>query len=202
MPLTIFYWAMWSLWVYFTFLAKKNRTRDYVVIFLLASISCATFSVSIPTLDINVTYLLFLFVGLYLFRPKKMRLTLYYVFIIFSLMLLYVLYYIYVLYDPAIFLLFDDWALAIGLFLIICLLVKDHRMRCASLIMGQCMGEFLRVVVFYRFDHTVGHAGFLNQMAMVLVLVVAGHTIGNLTKQWHYYMASRVQSDMNKQSKF
>ncbi|HZH60597.1 MAG TPA: hypothetical protein VEY70_13675 [Metabacillus sp.] len=164
----IFYWIMWLAWIVTTFMMDKKKNRLKISIFILVSILLSKWLLVVSTYSINVTLLLFLFLGYYLaVNEKKFKVVSFYL-ISLTITFAYAGIMLFRIYDPVWFII-DFRFIISGIISVLAIYLGRTTVQQFSLyLIAICQGEFLYWIVLGQFHEviTFGTAAFLDMLSI------------------------------------
>lgn len=171
----MFYFIFWSIWVYVTFILKKeNPYRLKVAATVLISILFADVSFTIGNFRFFGSGL-FLLIQAYMILKKEQKFSLAYFFICSStITLAYTAFHLFEIFDPIWIIVKKEWMLGIALSYLAILLRNNLKGRLLILISGTMQGEFLYAYILskYDFPYPIAAPAYLDAFALTAVLLV------------------------------
>lgn len=172
-----FYWFAWISWTYTTFIADKTKKRVATALFLLLVMIVSNEQVKLFQIAINCALILFLLMGYYLISKNKWNKLIYYFCVCLILTISFVSFKLFQIYDPVWVMFHPTFKLAIILFLLTLLLIKDQLMRIAILMIAIVQGE----IVYTLFINNYVFPSSSNQLeALDIVAISVGFSF-----LWH-----------------
>ncbi|MBM7645309.1 hypothetical protein JOD45_001520 [Scopulibacillus daqui] len=179
----VFYWVMWGIWVWTTFIMGYRPLRFWASFACLIAIIFSGAFIHVNMIKINAAYILFFAVGLGLLRRSSYLKLGYYIIVHLFVMMLYIVYTKYTLYEPAILLKINQWLFFAAIFLVVQLLVKPFKIRLAVIIIGFCQAEWVMSIVLSPKDFIIGDYPFLDRLAFLTFLTISWHFIHRISHQ-------------------
>jgi hypothetical protein len=178
----IFYWISWSIWVYLTFIFRKedpNRLKLSAGILLV--IILANFQFSIWGVDINssgIFLILFCYVAIASGKTKKIS---YFYLCSFIVSIGYVTFLLFEIFDPVWLILKKEWMMGICLGYLSLLLQKTLKERLLMMISGTIQGEILYAYILsnYGFSNQISSLAYLDAISLTTIMLIGWSCIEN-----------------------
>ncbi|HJV16688.1 MAG TPA: hypothetical protein VJ546_04770 [Bacillales bacterium] len=178
----IFYWISWSIWVYLTFIFRKedpNRLKLSASILLV--IILANFQFLIWGFEINssgIFLILFCYVAKACVKTKKMS---YFYLCSFIISIAYVTFLLFEIFDPVWLILKKEWMMGICLSYLSLLLQKTLKERLLMMISGTIHGEILYAFILsnYGFSNPISSLAYLDAISLTTIMLIGWSCIEN-----------------------
>lgn len=193
---SMFYWIFWSLWVYLTFILKRqNSSRLKLSAGVLAVIILSPYYIHFAGFALNSSALFLLFLAYVTLYHEKTSRLLYFFICSFIVMIAYVTFHLFEIYDPVWLIFNKEWMLGIVIGFLTILLQKNGHDRLFILIIGFMQGELLYACILrrYHFSYPVGSLGSLDAFSLTLLIIIG----------WSFfeYAVSFFESNLNAEQK-
>ncbi|WP_175639711.1 YphA family membrane protein [Metabacillus schmidteae] len=178
-----FYWIMWLVWIFTTFMMDKNKKRLTVSIFILISILLSKWYLVISTYSINMTLLFFLFLGYYLaVNLNKLKLVSFYLTSL-SLTFAYSGIMLFRIYDPVWFIFDVRFIIGFIISILAIYLGRTSIERFSLYVISLCQGECLYWIVLGQFHDvlTFGTQSFLDMLSIGCLIIFLWSAVQHLT---------------------
>jgi hypothetical protein len=171
---SMFYWIAWTLWVYLTFILKRDHANRLLLsASALIVIILADFQITIIGLKFHAGGLFLLIISYVSLYKMKRRFILYYFVSSMIVTIAYAAFRLFEIYDPA-WLIFNE-KLMIGVFIayLAAILEKTLRGRFIIMISGTMQGEILFAYILkkYHFSFPIGSFEYLDVFSLTMVLL-------------------------------
>lgn len=196
----MFYFISWSMWVYLTFIMKKeNPLRVKLSVAVLTCISlAAAVPITIGRFEVSAIGLFMLIVTYMALRQENSKTLLYFYICSFILTIAYVTFCLFEIFDPVWLIFNKDWMLAVCLGYLAILLQKKLRGRLLLLISGTMQGEILYAYILgkYNFHYSIGSFAYLDAFSLTAILLVGW---SGMEKIGSYFEQSVLAANKGKQ---
>lgn len=171
----LFYWISWSIWIYLTFVLRKNhplRWRMSAIMLVLIILSSVHFSIG--NFDLFGSGLFILFMVYLSVSNEKKGLTFYFLISTFIISIAYSTFHLFEIFDP-VWLFFDrGWMLGLAMGGLTLLLQKSFKWRLFTLLAGGVQGEIFTAFILdkYSISDPIGSLDFLDVCAVASIFVL------------------------------
>lgn len=172
----MFYWILWSFWIYLTFILNKHHPdRTKVSAVLLIVIILADIHVQLGGVEFYAGGFFLLILSYTTMNGKKAKAVVYFFICSFIVMLAYVAFLLFEIFDPAWLIFKREWIIGVCLGYLVSLLQKTLAGRLAAIISGTMQGEILYAFILskFNFHYPIGAPGYLDAWALTSGLLVA-----------------------------
>ncbi|MFN7252186.1 MAG: hypothetical protein ACK4M9_15500 [Anaerobacillus sp.] len=170
-----FYWIFWIGWIYCTFMLDKTRKRIAVTVAILFLIIFSTRHVIINDIIVNCSTLLGLLIGYYFISKSHFTTILYYLSISLILTCSYVSFRLFQLYDPVWVMFNPTIKLAAILILLTLVLIREHQIRIALLLITVAQGEIIYSLFLNSIVGNVVVIGHLESLDIVAITIAVSY---------------------------
>ena len=180
----MFYFTSWSLWIYITFIMRKeNPYRLKLAAGILMTIILAGFHVPIRGIGIDIQAgALFSLIFSYSFlMGEKKRSIFYFLICSYIVTLGYATFHIVEVFDPVLVIVKENWMIAVLSTYLILLLQGTLKGRIILLISGTMQGEILYALIVerYPFPYQAGSFAYLDVCALTAALLIGWSCLEN-----------------------
>ncbi len=196
---SMFLWIFWTLWVYTTFILKKNHPyRLKLSAAVLIVIILANFHLAVRGFDIYTGGLFLLIISYASLLKSKRRVVFYYFICSMIVTISYAAFHLFEIYDPAWLIFNKKWMVGILIGYLAVLLQNSLQGRMFIITSGTMQGEILYAFILqkYHFPYPIGSFEYLDIFALTVVLVAGWNSVENASAFFENYLHS---SQKNKQ---
>jgi hypothetical protein len=171
----LFYWISWSLWIYLTFILRKNhplRWRMSAMMLMLIILTSVHFSIG--HFELFGSGLFILFIVYMSVSNEKKGLTFYFLISSLIISIAYSTFHLFEIFDP-VWLFFDrGWMLGLIMGGLTLSLQKSFKWRFFTLLAGGMQGEILTAFLLERYSiiDPIGALDFLDVSAIASVFLI------------------------------
>jgi hypothetical protein len=171
----MFYWISWSIWVYLTFILKKeNSYRRRLTTALLLVIILSNIHFPFWRFEINLSGLFLLIICYTAISGEKRKTIIYFYICSFIVSIAYVTFHLFEIFDPIWLIFKKEWMVGICIGYLSILLEKTVRGRLLIIISGTMQGEILYAYILsrYEFPYQIGSFAYLDACALTAALLL------------------------------
>lgn len=179
---SLFYWILWFVWVYLTFLLnRQNGYRLKLSAAVLTVIILSVYHIHFAGIDINLSGIFVLFLTYVTFYNEKTSSILYFFICSFIVMIAYVSFHLFEIFDPVWLIFTKEWMLGICMGYLAILLQKNVKGRLLIMVSGSMQGEMLYAYILsrYGFPYQIGSLAFLDALSLTSLLIICWSLIEN-----------------------
>jgi hypothetical protein len=180
---SMFYWILWSIWVYLTFIVnKQNPYRLYLSIVLLLVIILSHFQLRIANYEITASGMFMLGLSYIVLSKERNWVLLYSYICSFIITMAYAAFNLFEIFDP-IWILFDKkWMMGICFCYLAVLLQKTLKGRLLIVVSGTIQGEIIYAYFLssFEFSYPITSLAYLDVCALISVLLVGWSCLENM----------------------
>lgn len=173
---SMFYLVFWLLWVYLTFIVKRqNSWRLKLSVGILMMIILSPYNVKSAGFTLNMSALFLLVCAYITLNSEKTGMIFYFFVCSFIIMIAYVTFHLFELYDPVWLVFNKEWMLGIVIGYFAILLQKNLQGRLLIIIIGTIQGEMLYACILRRFyfPYLIGSFSFLDALSLMLLITIS-----------------------------
>jgi hypothetical protein len=186
----MFYWITWAIWIYLTFILKKESSyRMKLSAAILLVIILSNFHFSIWIFEINLSGLFLILICYSAIGKEKTKTISYFYLCSFIVSIAYVTFHLFEIFDPVWLIIDKVWMLGICLGYIALLLQKTLKGRLLAVICGTLQGEILYAYILkaYGFMYEVSSFAYLDSCALTAALLLGWSCIENASSFFDRY---------------
>lgn len=198
---SLFYWILWSLWVYLTFIMdKKHPLRFGMSACILVIITLSDVHFTVGNYDVNASGVFILVLSYIILSKEKNGALLYTIICSIIVTISYVTFHLFELFDPVWIIFPKIWMMSIGLLILGILLQNSLKGRLLVIICGTMHGEICYALFLQRFQFSqpIAALPYLDICVVVTLLLLVWGFLENsgtiLQNQVHFSNKSKHKS--------
>ena len=177
----LFYWISWLLWVYVTFVMRKDRVRTILGLWILLIIGGSSINLTILGYTLTLSYL-FLIVGAMIMLAKTSHLF-FRLFSSFTIMILYMTMMVWQNYVPIYMIFSKTYIFPFVIAFITVLIARGFYNRVSITLLGISAGELMYSFILSSYSIKVPTGGFsFFDSVMIILFLFIGVEVANLLR--------------------
>ncbi|MEH7251621.1 hypothetical protein V7111_05795 [Neobacillus niacini] len=198
---SLFYWILWSFWVYITFVMdKSNQHRTAVAACILVVIILSNTHFMVEGFEYYASGLFLLILSYIILSKKKLGSLLYALICSFILTISYVTFNLFVIYDPIWVIFEKEWMMGICFSCLAIFLQTSLKERILIFVSGTMQGEILYAYYLRKFEisYPIGTVAYLDVSALTILLLVSWSILENagpfFQNHFHFFEKGKQKS--------
>ncbi|SDM45951.1 hypothetical protein [Bacillus sp. OK048] len=198
---SLFYWILWSFWVYITFVMdKSNRHRSALAACILVVIILSNTHFMVAGFEYYAGGLFLLILSYIILSKKKLGSLLYAFICSFILTISYVTFNLFVIYDPIWVIFEKEWMMGICFSCLAIFLQTSLKERMLIFVSGTMQGEILYAYYLRKFElsYPIGTVAYLDVSALTILLLVSWSILENagpfFQNHFHFFEKGKQKS--------
>lgn len=179
---SFFYWILWGVWIYLTFiLSKQSQLRYKISAVILLTIILSDIRFQFGSFQITYSGLVLLLLSYFIISKQKLGLLLYSFICSFIVTVAYVTFHLFEIFDPIWIIFQKEWMMGICFGYLAILLQKGLKDRLLMIVCGTMQGELLYSWFLTRFDfsYPIGSLAYLDVCSLICLLLVGWSMLEN-----------------------
>jgi hypothetical protein len=171
---SLFYWSLWSIWVYLTFIMDKKHPRRFgMSACILVIIILSEVHFTVDNYHIYASGVFILALSYIILSREKNGALLYAIICSVIVTIAYVTFRIFEIFDPVWIIFPEIWMMGIGLFILVILLQNTLKGRLLVIISGTMHGEVCYALFLnrFQFSYPIGALGYFDICVLVTMLI-------------------------------